>query len=483
MEQINTTSKRAAIGKAVVFLALEILAIVGFGLGNSFIFYSVLSVVILGLTIFAAYKQINKEGISSYLFFLFPILLYGILAAFSYFNKDQAFDLYGGLSCFVPIGLVCFSATGYFLSINKEFKIKTALLVIYSAVALFTVINLFATCIHFAPFHTLIYKNKYIYFDGAPSSAPVGEMAYMLMGFQMSETSIAAFSLYPSVLLSAFVPLFFMKFKEDKKSFLLYLGFGLLGLICLVCNPTKMLVLSDLLVVVVLAIVVLVLKGIIKKDVLAIVSVVIGVLFLGCFLILTMCAQSQPNGLESKLQNVIGGNSFLNRLFVTNRVVSPFRSILDRLFSTYKAFGVPTWSTTSDYLYPQGTPLSGSWFFDNIVTTGSFGAIFFILVLVFGIRRLYFYFKYSEDELKEKAVIFGFIFSFLAYTVINYDSTPFIFADDIFPVYESGLFMIMLCLFSYCFARSDKPKAPVTEEVKEEIKEEEVAINEEEVSL
>ena len=240
MEVVEKTSKAAAISKAIGFLALEILAIVGFGLGNSFIFYSILSVVILGLTIFASVKQINKDGLSSYLFFAFPILIFGVIAAFSYFNKDQAFNLYGGLSCFVPIGLTCFAATGYFLSINKEFKIKTALLVIYSAIALFTLINLFITFIHFSPFHTIIYKNKYIYFDGAPSSAPVSEMAYMLMGFQLSETSIATFSLYPSVLLSAFVPLFFMKFKDDKKTFALYLAFGCLGLISLLFTVSKM---------------------------------------------------------------------------------------------------------------------------------------------------------------------------------------------------------------------------------------------------
>lgn len=481
MEVVEKTSKAAAISKAIGFLALEILAIVGFGLGNSFIFYSILSVVILGLTIFASIKQVNKDGLSSYLFFAFPILIFGLIATFSYFNKDQAFNLYGGLSCFVPIGLTCFAATGYFLSINKEFKIKTALLVIYSAIALFTLINLFITFIHFSPFHTIIYKNKYIYFDGAPSSAPVSEMAYMLMGFQLSETSIATFSLYPSVLLSAFVPLFFMKFKDDKKTFALYLAFGCLGLISLLFTVSKMSLFSDFLVVFVLAILILVLKGVIKQKPLVVISITFGVIFVICLLILIMCSQSAPNGLESKVQSVISGNSLLNRLFNTNRIVSPFHSILDRLFSTYKAFGVPTWSTTSDYLYPEGTPLSGSWFFDNIVTTGSFGAIFFIVILVISIRRMVLYFRYGEDELKDKAMIFGFAFSFLAYSVLNYDSTPFIFADDIFPMYESGIFMIMLLLFSYCYARSFKAKEAAPEIV-EEKKEEEVLVDEE-VSL
>ena len=480
MEVTNTTSKTTAISKAVVFLALEILAFIAFGLGHSFIFYSVLSVLILGLTIFAAFKQINKDGLSSYLFFLFPILLYGLLAALSHFNKDQNFDLYGGLSFFVPIGLVCFAGTGYFLSINKEFKIKTALLIIYSAIAIYTAINLLATFIHFAPFHTLLYKNKYIYFDGSPSNSPVGEMAYMLIGFQMNETSIETFSLCPTVLLSAFVPLFFTKYKEDKKTFILYLSFGILGLVSLIFTPTKMTILTDIFVVLVLAFVILTIKGKIGKKFYLYGGIAFGVLFLIAFLILTMCAQSNPNALESKVLSFISSNTFLNRLFVTNRVVSPFRSILDKLFSSYKLLGVPTWSTTSDYYYPNGTPLSGSWFFDNIVTNGSFGAIFFIIVLVISIRRMVLYFKYSEDGLKEKALIFGFVFSFLAYTVLNFDSTPFIFSSDIFPIYESGLMLVMLFLFSYCYARSEKPKVVSEEtpsgETKEEIKNEEIQL-------
>ena len=205
MEQVQKKKDFTSYGKALAFLAIEIFAILAFNLGNSFIFYSILAVALCGLLIFFLRKQFTKDGLTSLGFFLFPILIYGLLNAISYFNQDPAFNLYGygfGLSL-IPICLVCISAVGYLCSINPNFKIKQVLLVIYSAVSLITIINLLATLIDFAPFHTILYKGQYIYYDGRPSEVPVSEMAYGLIGFRMTQLSVSYVSLFPSVLLSA----------------------------------------------------------------------------------------------------------------------------------------------------------------------------------------------------------------------------------------------------------------------------------------
>ncbi len=236
MENVQNKKDYTSYGKAVAFLAMEILAILAFNLGNSLIFYTILSVALCGILFFFLRKQITKDGLSSLAFFIFPILIYGILNAVSYFNQDPAYNLYGyGFgACIIPLSLVCIAAVGYLCSLNENFKIKQALLIIYSAIALITVINLIATLIDFAPFHTLLYRGKYMYYEGRPSPVPVSEMAFGLIGFKMTQLSVSYVSLFPSVLLSAFIPLFYSKYKDDRKSFILYLSFGILGVIYLI---------------------------------------------------------------------------------------------------------------------------------------------------------------------------------------------------------------------------------------------------------
>ena len=472
MENVQNKKDLTSYGKAVAFLAIEIIAILAFNLGNSLIFYTILSVVLTGILFFVLRRQINKDGLASLGFFLFPILIYGILNAISYFNQDPAYNLYGygfGL-CIIPISLTCIAAVGYLCSINPNFKIKQVLLVIYSAVALITVINLMATLIDFAPFHTLLYKGKYIYYEGRPSSVPVSEMAYGLIGFKMTQLSVSYVSLFPSVLLSSFIPLFYSKYREDRKAFILYLSFGILGVISLVLMPTIMTILSDIVVVIVLALVVLTEKFHLAKP-MKYVSIVIAAL-VGIALIVAIL--NNLNG-DNFVKSLISGNRLLNKLFNGNRLAAAYNNVLDGLVDDYKAFGTPTFEQIE---YPNGTPFTGSLLFDNFITGGIFGNVFFIFTMVVGIRRMFMYFKTSDDRKQDKMLMFGFVLSFLAYSLVTYSSKPFIFEDTLVPVYENGLFFVVLMIFGYCFGKSELSK-PVKEEVKDEVKESEVTENEE----
>ena len=222
-------------GKAVCFILLEILAVLSFSLGRSVIFMAILAFVIVVFIVLVTFRQIKTDGLSTIGFFLFPILIFSLLSVLSYFKYDEYFIMYQSPFLFlIPIGLICFAASGYLINLTGSFKIRHALIVIYSGIALLTFINLLVTMIQFVPFYSLIYRNAYYYYDGARSSTSVGNMAYFLMNFSMVEVSLSYFSYYPIILLTAFVPLGFIKFKENKKLFITYLCFGVLGLISLI---------------------------------------------------------------------------------------------------------------------------------------------------------------------------------------------------------------------------------------------------------
>ncbi|MFA7032332.1 MAG: hypothetical protein WC201_02065 [Bacilli bacterium] len=448
-QSIKKVGKRkinfSAFANVAVFFTFEVLAFIAFSLGTSYILYSVLSLVLLIVLLLVTIRQLNKDGLATYAFFLFPIFVYGLLNALSIFSQDSLFVL-NGLAFLIPIGMTCFAACGYLVSAIKSFNIGKALFVIYSALAILTLINLFATMIEFAPFYTLLYRDKYIYYNGAISEVPISQMAFALLGFSVSEVSVEYFSLFPSLLLSAVIPLFFLKFKENKTIFLLYTGYVFLGFISLLMTVSKITLISDFLVFIVVVLVLLFAKFNWKGKILKIILIIFGCFFILGFIVMFLNAQEDAAGLFASVQNVISNNAILDRLFNGNGLVIRYNAILNWLMKTNSdgqfvcLFG---FVHTSD-VYP-----SNSWFFDNLMTSGIFGSIFFLFFVIVGIRRLIIYFRQSQDLLPYRAMLVAFVLSFFAFSLINYDATPYIFSKTLSPIYLSGPFLVVLFLMSY----------------------------------
>ena len=435
----------SAFANVVVFFTLEVLAFIAFSLGSSYILFSVLSFVLLIFLILVTFRQIKTDGLASFGFFLFPIFIFGVLSALSVFTKDPMFSL-GGNAFFIPIGMTCFAACGYLVASLKSFSISRALLVIYSALAILTLINLLATMVEFTPFYTLIYRNKFIYYNGDISEVPISEMAFALLGFSVSEVSVEYFSLFPSLLLTAVIPLFFLKFKQNKTIFMLYLGYSLLGFFSLLTTVSKTTLVSDALMFVIVLLVLLFSKLNWKGKVLKIVSIVLGSFFLLGLIVFFINAQEGASGIFVTLQDFISGNQILNKLFNANRFSDSYNKILNALLTT---------NGTGDFIYLFGfyptynVPASNSWFFDNLMTSGIFGFLFFAAFIVLGVRQLLIYYRKSDDSMKDKAMIVALIFCFFSYSLINFDMTPLIFSKTLSPIYLSGPFLVALFLFSY----------------------------------
>ena len=495
-EKVENTSKfnLAGFGKAISFLMLEILAVVSFSLGNSFLFFAILAIVILLLIIAVTFKQIKVDGLASIGVFIFPLVIFGLISALSYFKYDPYYVLNNSpLLYFIPVVLACFAASGYFINLTGTFKIHHALIVIYSAIALLTLINFVVTMIQFVPFYSLSYTDYYYYYDGVPSPSPISDMAYFLMGFSLQEVSLSYFTFYPMILLTAFLPLGHIKFKENRKLFVLYLAFGVLGLISIIFTINKVTLLVLFGVALLIGLIALYDKFNINRKPLKIAATVLGVV-LGLGLIFLIFNAQESVGYSMRvgfLRSLTTGNSLFNRLFNSNRFVSAYNSILDGLFARgtvdgssimLKLYGFPI---NGDYVNLFGAMEweltdSHSFLFDSFFSSGFFGALFLIGIVILGLRKVVQYYNTSDDDKKDKVMVLGFVIISLAYALINFDSTPYIFNKFVIPFYLNNIFFIDLFLFGYCYFKSEKKKEAVAEEnAEEEPVVEEVIENEE----
>ena len=455
MEEVsNVTNKRKidlrVFGTVLAFLSLEVLAFIGFNLGHSFLLFAILSLVLAGLLVGATFRQIKKDGITTYLFFLFPLVIFGILTALNGFNYYSIGAIGTAQSIFVPIGLLGVGLSGFLSSYLKQFKIKYALLVVYCSLGLFVLINLLITMIYYVPFYTLIYRDYYIFYDGRPSPVSVGNIAYMLYGFKFKEVSLLYWSLYPSILMTSVIPLFFIKFKENKREFLIYAGLAFIAFISLLFTISKITLITDLVLILGIALIIVGAKFKGSRSILNVMMITIGVIALAFILVLFVNAQTNW-GFTSGIRGIISGNGLLDRVFNKNRYSSAVSTVFQDLFSTFKLFGCPVGGIFSDY--PNNVPqiLSNMWLFDNLMSSGLFGAFFFLGALIIGIRRLFKYLNKGTDEDYIRFTIAGLVLGFLVISMILFDAYPLIYSEKMAPFYTVAPLLLCVFFLGYAF--------------------------------
>ena len=476
MEETQVKEKKkfnlASYAPVVGFLCLETLVFCGFYLGHSFLLYAILAIVLTILLFLVTFRQIKKDGISTFVFFLFPLLVFGALTALSSFNTNSI----GGIglvnSIFVPFGLTLFALAGFLSSYSKTVKIRHVLLVVYISLGVFVLINLLITMFYYVPFYTIIYKNSYIVYDGKPSVLPIGSMAYMLFGFQAKEVTIEYWTLFPALLFTSVIQLFFIKVKENKREFFIYLALVVLASIALIFTLSMKTLFQDIILIIGTGIIILASKVKKSRHVLDGMVIAFGALF-GLFILILFLYSQTSWGFLDGLRNFINSKAILSRLFKTNRYSDKVVVIFQDLFSSFKLFGCPVGGYA--YQYPNGVRqiLSDIWLFDNLMSSGLFGAIFFMIALVLVIRRLFIYIKNGNDEDRHKYQIAGFVLGYLALSLVLYDYTPLVNSDRMVPFFISAPLLICLYLLGYTYNKSLIKVEEAQEEKKEE-KEDEV---------
>ena len=423
----NQSNSFAIIGS---FLVLELLAFAGFSLANSVILYGACGLVIAVLVYLGTKVDFAGKGFSSFGLFLIPLFIYTLLLLISGFSSS--FSVVENL--FVPIALLSFGCVGALVREQKEFKLSTALLVIYGSLAVLVLISYFWTMVQYKPFYTITYSDYYHYYNGTRSPVPVGETAYFLIGFSLEQVSIEYFSLFATLLATSVAALFFINPKEDKKTFTLYSIFAFVGILPLITMPTKMTILMDVLFIIVLAIVICIVKF--KNFLKTFKYVGFTILGLAAFLILIFFA-----------------NALLDRLFNTNRFVSKYFEIVSDFFKNINLIfsnGVGEVKFLG-FGYNEGSFSTDSILIDNFMMSGFLGTIVFIVFVVFGCISLFKFVKNEKIPQLHKVILLGFVATFFAYSILSYDMQPYIYFSDYIPFYFSGPFMIVMFMFGYTF--------------------------------
>lgn len=471
MENVNkqlSPKKKISLAPAVTFLCLEVLAIVGFTLANSVILFASLGLVICILLFVIYRKQVKTDSLTSLAYFIMPLVIYAILTVVSPFAR---YDLNVADRIFIPIALLAFSFSGYLVAYDHNFSIKTAMIVIYSAIAIYTLINLFITMIQLVPFYAFRFPNGRIYYDGEPSKVTLSAMAYALMGFKMTEVSITYFSFFPTMLFTAVIALFFIPFKKDRQSFIVFVLFAFIGFLALFLTPSKITLLGDLIVIVVVIIMVLFGKQKINGKAFGITMGVIGSLFAIGFLIFFLNSQNWPA--VSGLKNFIARNPLLNKIFNGTEIASRFKDIFVDIFAPSKIFGFPNnrilITETGNVAY-----LSGSWFVDNFMTSGIFGALFFLVSIGFGVTYVVKYYQLKDEPILDKTLLVTFVMTFLVYSLINLDGLPYIFFSTAMPFMSQGMFLIVLFLIGYASKKAIDNKLLIEKQKQEVMNNEEI---------
>lgn len=457
VENIEPEKKKhnfASYGTVVAFLCLEVLAFISFSLAHNFILYGSLAIVLAILLFIVTFRQIKKDGIATFAYFGFPLIVFGLLSALSPFVKqsDGAIGIANGV--FIPITLTFIALCGFFMGHVKKVDMQKVFLVIYGALAVFVLINFIATMVYYVPFYTILYKNSYIFFEGKPSPVPIGQTAYMLFGFEIIEVSIEYWSLYPAILLTSAIALFFIKFKDNKILFFVYLSFVVLAGLSLLFTIGKATLIGDLMIILVMGLIVLGIKVEKSRKFIKYFVIAIAGLFVLGSLVLFLNAQTSWSFLSS-IQNVIKSNTLLNRLFNSNRFVQKWNPVLWELFNPGKLFGsfVGVVSNEGEGINQQ---LTGTWAFDNLLTSGLFGSLFFAFGLFMAIRQMIKYFK-NDDELPvNKWLLVAYVSMTLSITFVAHDGTPLINADNLYPIYMFTPFIITIFLLSYTFKPTEK---------------------------
>ena len=406
---------------------------------NIFVFVGI-CVACIGFIFILKKRKYDVSELLSLFLFAIPIFGFSLFVITSKFNLDPNAEGYVPEQiCFIFATLLL-PFLGYQCRDLQGFDLKRIIQIVYKLLAFWMFINLFITLIKFGPFHALIYKNKYFYEYGHLTRLPIGQMAFMFLGARVERVSLEFFIMFAGILSTSILGLFFVRFEQDKRSFLTYLICGCVGLLCLLFTINKQSIFVYIFLAIASALIVLFGKGILKfnkvtKIVVYSLCGVAGVLFL-LFMLNAFDVQPLADGIKNA--------KFFNRLFNTNRYSKYAKQILSSVFQGKLFTGFTGYLIGQDSL-----KLSGSWLFDTLLIAQFFGWICFIGFVVLIFVRYVQYYKTSEDEKASKILLLTFILSVLLITLIGYNSIPSSNNAVYFPIYLIAPFLLLLVIFGY----------------------------------
>ena len=457
MNKLKLLSKYSA---AITFLAFEFFALIAFNYSGSFVLFGSLSLALCLLLILFNIAEIKTKGLSSVALFFIPLFLFVLLTAVGNYNTVHT-KVFGHFSwaetVFIPLGLLAMAFNGYLLSIDKNFKLKTFITVIFSALAVYVLINFIYNLISFGAFYPVIYKGYYLYYSGIKSELPVNEFAYVLEGFKFVEVKMAHYVLFPLLLLSSCVMLLFTSPKKEKGYFITYSVFTLLALFALAFIPS-LLSLGGIIATALLVLVIYLGKTYVKtrKVFKIILFILLGLALLGYLFYVIAVATGMSNSFTG----------ILDRIFNSNRYARRVNPILINLFSSSKFLGFYGNQTAPSII--DEVSLSGFFIFDSFMTSGVIGALAIFAFIFLGFKSFKKYFYSHKDEFRLQATMLLFLIVFVGYSAFFNEGEYTLYYNVYKPLYLTSPFIIMIFMLSYviCKSRVDikEPKEEIVNE-------------------
>lgn len=438
---------------AITFLALEFFALMAFNYSGSYILFGSISLALMALLVLFNIGEIKLQGLSNIALFFIPLFLFALLTAFGYYmvaHAEAGHYSYAEL-VFIPLGMLPMAFSGYLLSIDKHFKIKTFLIVIYAALAAYVFINLLYNIINFGAFYPIIYKDYYLYYKGVKSVVPAQDFAYTLEGFKFIEVEMSHYVLYPLLLLSSSVMLIYLSPRKEKVLFFTYLSFAILAILALVLIPSILSLLGIIITAVLVLLIFLIKRFKGCRKVFKIILYVLIVLFVIGYLLFIFNAQSFASGISEK----ISANGLLDRIFNTNKFSTKYRLLVFDLFTKDKFLGFVTYipdPTQPDTI--EVYHLSGGFLFDSYMTSGVLGALGLFGFIFLGLKSFRKYFHLHSDEFPLQATLFLFVIVFIGYSAFFNSGEYALYYDIYRPIYLTAPFMMMVFILSYVITKS-----------------------------
>jgi len=443
-EKLKSLIKYAPV---MAFLSLEVFALIAFSLGNSIILFGSLSLALAIILAIFTYNEINKDGLSKTIFLFFPLVIYVLLIALGTYTKAHVSinDISTGEMVLASLGILSVGAVGYLLSINKAFRPSQFLIIIYSGIALLVIINLIINLINFGAFHTILYKNYYMYYGGQRSSLTVDNIAYALEGFKFIEVKITHYTLYPILLLTSVIGLINISPKKEKYKFITYCVFVVVAVLALVLVPSLYGLIFGFIVLVIMLLSFLYKKFSLKFKPFKITILVFTAFAAVVLLIMILNTQDFSKGFAKAIASV----PILNKIFNTNPFVSAYNANLTNVFCTNRFFG---YCAHGNALFISDlAPLTDSILFDNFMTSGVIGVAALIVFYVLGFKKSGMIADESRISFRDKTIFLTFVATFIIYSLIAADGEYAIFHRVIRPTYLTAPFLISVFIISYLY--------------------------------
>lgn len=419
----------------LVFLSLEVMLFIVSNFADSLFFLKGISILIFLLLIPFYWKDIKNDFSKGLFDIIIPLVFYGFVVALapSYGTGDAALNVLN-FTIFQKIinllSLVSIALTGYLIRKSKLFSSHAVYLVILCGLALPVFISLIATLINYGFFHTLLYKNKVVFYEGQAYN--LSQQVSFLYGFGIHTVSVNVLTTSGLLLASIGLALVFLSKNIKKHELIIFVVIAFIGISSLVLTGTFLALLFLLPSVVFLLIIKFNLMRYLKLK--PVKFTLLGLAVAGV-LIFVLTAFNVGNIQDFLSQNVITRklllNSYFKKFYVVLVEAISFRNITGTYYMHY---------TDYSKVFPTGNVL-----FDVMWMDGLFGFLAVAAFIILFIRVLVKNYKFgSEDKMFKIALICGFLTIFTAYMLI-YPYNQFVYdelsAYDKFPLINSTVFL------------------------------------------